>query len=123
MQPYKINLINSLVFIACGIIGFISHYVILGGYQQSTLIPCILGTLLLVMTPPMRNGNILISKLVAALTLFFGIVVLTILITNAATDNVTARRIILLGIIAASSFLSLAWYLNNWMAQRQRRKQ
>ncbi len=121
MQSYKINLINSLVFIICGMIGFISHYARLGDYQQATLIPCILGTLLLVMTPPMRNGNILIGKLVTALTLFFGIVVLAILITNATGNSVTARRIILLAIIALSSFSSLAWYLNNWMVQKKKR--
>jgi hypothetical protein len=120
MPSYKINLINSLVFISCGLIGFISHYVILGGYQQATLIPCILGTLLLVMTPSMRNGNKLINRVVTALTLLFGTIVLVSLLTGSGNGNATARRIVLLAIIAISSFTSLVWYLNNWMLQKRK---
>jgi len=120
MQSYKINLINSLVFIICGLIGFISHYVIIGDYQQAALIPCVLGTLLLVMTPSMRNGNKLINRVVTALTLLVGIIVLVSLFAGAGSGHTTARRMILLAVIALSSFSSLVWYLNNWMAQRKK---
>ena len=120
MQPFRINLINSLVFIVCGIIGFTSHYVTLGNYEQTALIPCVLGTLLLVMTPSMKSGSVVISRVVTVLTLLFGIVVFILLLTGMGSDKVTARRMILLTVIALSNFSSLGLYLNSWMEERKK---
>lgn len=120
MQPYKVNFLNSLVFIICGLIGFISHYVAMGEYHQTALIPFVLGMLLMVMTPGLKSGNIVISRLVTGLTLLFGIIVLLMLVMRMGSDKVTARRMILLSIIALSSFASLGAYLNKWVKERKK---
>ena len=120
MQSYKINLINSLVFIICGIIGFIAHYIVQGGYEQSALIPCVLGMLLLVMTPSVKNGSLIIGRTVIGLTFLFGVIVLVMLIINIGSSKVTTLMAVLLILIALSSFCSLVFYLNNWMDQKKK---
>lgn len=118
MRPFKINLLNSFVFIFCGLIGFISHYVLYGDYQQDALIPFVLGTLLLVMTPYMRMGSVVISRIVTWLTFLFGIIVLLLLLDSMGSDKATARNMILLTVIALSCFSSFGLYLNKWMTER-----
>ncbi|GIV33896.1 MAG: hypothetical protein KatS3mg031_1431 [Chitinophagales bacterium] len=120
MSPYKINLINSLVFISCGIFGFASHYLKLGEYQQEALIPLVLGLLLLVMTPGLRAGNVVIRKLVSFLTLLFGIIVLYLLIKSVGTDQSSARKMIVLTLIALSCFASFGVYLSSWIAEKKK---
>ncbi len=118
--PYKINILNSLVFIGCGLVGFIAHYLRLGDYQQNALIPFVLGVLLLVMTPSLKSGSAVITKVVTVLTLLFGIIVLALLVQNMGSDQASARRMILLTIIALSSFASFGMYLNIWMEERRK---
>ena len=120
MRPYHINTLNSLVFIVCGLIGFIAHYVKLGDYQQDALIPFVLGLLLLVMTPSLKNGSAVIGKVVMALTLVFGVIVLWLLLSNMGDDKTSARKMILLTVIAVSCFASFGMYLNNWMVERKK---
>jgi hypothetical protein len=120
MRPFKINFLNSLVFILCGVAGFVSHYAVYSSYNQQTLIPVVLGMLLLVMTPYMRTGSRVISRIVTLLTLIFGIIVLLMLFTCMGSDKVTARRMIILTIIALSSFASLGLYLSTWVAERRK---
>lgn len=120
-HPYKINIFNSFVFMSCGLVGFVLHYVKLGDYEQTALIPFVLGVLLLVMTPGMKSGIAIIRKTVIVLTFIFGVVVLVMLVRNMGNDEASARKMILLAIIALSSFYSFGIYLNNWMEERRRR--
>ena len=119
MQPYKINALNSVVFIVCGLAGFISHYVSLNEYEPTCLIPFVLGVLLLVMTPGMRSGSVTISRVVTVLTFVFGVIVLLMLFWSMGSDKVTARRMLLLTVIALSSFASFGMYLNDWIESRK----
>lgn len=121
-QPYKVNALNSLVFIICGLAGFIAHYFQLGDYQQTALIPFVLGTLLLVMTPGMKSGNTIIRTAVMVLTFLFGIIVFGMLLKCVGKDVASARKMILLTVIALSCFASFGVYLNNWVEERKSKK-
>lgn len=121
-QSYKINALNSLVFIVCGLIGFLAHYLQWGDYQQAALIPFVLGILLLVMTPAMKSGNTVVRWAVVALTLLFGVIVSCMLIQCSGSDTTSARKMILLAVIALSCFASFGVYLNNWMEEKKSRK-
>ena len=120
MPPYKINFLNALVFIVCGMIAFFTHYIKLGGFHQTSLIPFVLGLLLMVMTPVMKSGSVLVSRAVTLLTLLFGVIVAAMLMMNMGSDKVTARKMILLTVMALSSFGSFGIYLNDWMEERKR---
>lgn len=121
-QSYKINALNASVFIICGLIGFLAHYLQWGDYQQTALIPFVLGILLLVMTPGMKSGTGVVYTAVIALTFIFGVIVSGMLIKLSGSDSTSARKMILLTIIALSCFASFAVYLNNWMEQRKAKK-
>ena len=121
-QSYKINVLNSLVFIVCGLIGFLAHYLQWGDYQQTALIPFVLGILLLVMTPGMKSGNTIIRRAVFVLTFVFGVIVSGMLIECSGNDATSARKMILLAVIALSCFASFGVYLNNWMEERKAKK-
>ena len=120
-QSYKINALNALVFIVCGLIGFLAHYLQWGDYQQAALIPFVLGILLLVMTPGMKSGNMIIRSVVVGLTFIFGVIVCGMLIKCSGSDVTSARKMILLTVIALSCFASFGVYLNNWIEQRKKR--
>jgi peptidoglycan/LPS O-acetylase OafA/YrhL len=119
-QSYKVNVINSLVFIVCSLIGFLAHYLQWGNYTQTALIPFVLGMLLLVMTPGMKSGNKLIRTAVVTLTLIFGLIVLVMLVNTAGNDKTSARKTILLTVIALSCFISFGIYLNNWKQEKRK---
>ncbi len=120
MPQHRVNFLNSLVFIACGIFGFLSHYFNLGEYEQATLIPFVLGILLLVMTPSIKNGSVVIKKVVTALTFVFGSIVLYLLFKNMGSDQNSARKMIVLTLIALSSFASFGLYLSNWIDEKKK---
>lgn len=123
MPPsYKINVLNAAVFIVCGLIGFLAHYLQWGDYQQTALIPFVLGVLLLVMTPGMKSGTGVVYTAVIILTFIFGVIVSGMLIKLSGSDTTSARKMILLTIIALSSFASFGVYINNWLEQRKARK-
>lgn len=121
-QPYKVNALNALVFILCGLIGFLAHYLQLGDYQQTALIPFVLGMLLLVLTPGMKSGNSLIRKAVMALTFLFGVVVAVMLVKCMGKDAASARKMIVLTVIALSCFTSFGVYLNNWVEEKKQKQ-
>ena len=115
---YKVNIANSFVFILCGLMGFLLHYFQVGNYQQAALIPFILGLLLLVMTPGIKSGNKIICRVVMVLTFIFGSIVLAMLIINMGSDEASARKMILLTLIALSSFASFGFYLSKTIPKK-----
>lgn len=107
---YKINLFNALVFMACGIGGFIGRYMEKGDFQPTALIPTVLGLLLLVMTPGMKSENKVITRVVILLTLVFGVFIGSMFFKEAALSPLTLK-VTIFGIITVSSFVSFVLYV------------
>jgi uncharacterized membrane protein (UPF0136 family) len=111
-HPHKVNMVNGIILITAGLIGFFSN----PSYPLTALISPAFGLVFILLNPAMKKGNKIVIHLIVVLTLLLGIMVTMVFFR--AAEPAFDRRSILLAIMALSCYVSFAFYLANFIKAR-----
>jgi hypothetical protein len=116
MKAHTASLVNALVLIGMGLWGYLASET----PSMTALIPVIGGTLLLPMTPGIRNENKVVAHVAVVLTLVL-LLGLFMPLKGAfeRSDNMAVMRVALM---LATSVLAMVAFIRSFIAARRRRE-
>lgn len=115
MKPYRANMINAIVLIVVGLLGYFS-----ANMTPTALIPVGFGVVLLLATKGMVSENKAVAHVVVLLTLVIIIMLFFPLKRAIVGDNM--MRIIRIGLMIGSSIFAFIVFIGSFRAARKARE-
>lgn len=120
-KPGLLNKYYSLFLITMGLLGFFWRYLTDSDLQFTALIPAVFGLILFPMSGPIANENHILAHVAVSLTLLFGVISLYMFITSLSGDEVSARRLLLFGLMFIVSAVTMTMYILRFIRIKKRK--
>ena len=121
MAPYKANLLNGLVLLIVGILGYleISNNAT-SDFSPTVFIAPAFGILFLLLTPGLKKENKIVAHLVVLLTFLLGTMLLIMFIKRLSTgSNLTDPSMIRFLIMIISCFTAMIVFVGSFKKNRR----
>ena len=121
MAPYKANLLNGLVLLIVGILGYLEiSNSATNDFSPTVFIAPAFGILFLLLTPGLKKENKIVAHLVVLLTFLLGTMLLIMFIKRLSTgSNLTDPSMIRFLIMIISCFTAMIVFVGSFKKNRR----
>tara|TARA_Y100000766_G_scaffold282981_1_gene297511 strand:+ start:1303 stop:1671 length:369 start_codon:yes stop_codon:yes gene_type:complete len=120
MRPYQASLINSIILIIFGSLGFIATMD--GDMNKSALVAPIFGLIILLLTPGMKKENKIVAHIVVLLTLMISLALIFPLYKTfcpGPDSTFNIARFFRIGVMLISSVFAMVVYIKSFIQARR----